>query len=267
MDDEEELVFEPDRDPFSQTAEPDDALTRCICWGWLDGPEDERAGEPDLFENMTVDSRLQGLDVGGNVGKFRHGTPIIDRMRTFRILVGGWILGGAAIVLLSLGDVQPVVARPAPLVYVPAVPQQRTPILIPVRGIAPTQLRDTFTELRGGGRRSHGAMDILAPRGTEVVAAVDGKVRKIFTSKAGGLSVYQFDVNEERVYYYAHLDRYADGLHEGQFLEQGQILGYVGTTGNAPAGTPHLHFAIEELTAEKLWWKGTPLNPYPLLAR
>ena len=189
-------------------------------------------------------------------------------MRTFRILVGGWILGGAAIVLLSLGNVPAVVARPAPQTFALAVPQQQrssAPILIPVRGIAPTQLRDTFTESRGGGRRSHGAMDILAPRGTEVIAAVDGKVRKIFTSKAGGLSVYQFDVKEERVYYYAHLDRYADGLQEGQFLQQGQLLGYVGTTGNAPARTPHLHFAIEALTAEKLWWKATPLNPYPLL--
>jgi murein DD-endopeptidase MepM/ murein hydrolase activator NlpD len=188
-------------------------------------------------------------------------------MRTFRILLGGWILGGTAIVLLSLGDVPEVVARPAPPAHALAIPQQqRSPILIPVRGIAANQLRDTFTQARGGGR-SHGAMDILAPRGTEVVAAVDGKIRKIFTSKAGGLSVYQFDVKEERVYYYAHLDRYADGLREGQFVEQGTVLGYVGTTGNAPAGTPHLHFAIEALTAEKLWWKGTPLNPYPLLVR
>lgn len=188
-------------------------------------------------------------------------------MRTFRILVGGWILGGATIVLLSLGDVPKVVARPAPQTFnLAAREQQRSPILIPVRGIAPTQLRDTFDHARSGGR-SHRAMDILAPRGTEVVAAVDGKIRKIFTSKAGGLSVYQFDLKEEHVYFYAHLDRYADGLHEGQFVTQGTVLGYVGTTGNAPPGTPHLHFAIEALTEEKLWWKGTPLNPYPLLVR
>lgn len=188
-------------------------------------------------------------------------------MRTFRILLGGWIIGGVAIVLLSLGDVPHVVARPAPQVYVPAIDEQeRTAILIPVRGITPNQLRDTFSHARSGGR-SHGAMDILAPRGTEVVAAVDGTIRKIFTSKGGGLSVYQFDLKEERVYYYAHLDRYADGLREGQFVTQGTVLGYVGTTGNAPPGTPHLHFAIEALTAEKLWWKGTPLNPYPLLVR
>ena len=191
-------------------------------------------------------------------------------MRTFRILLGGWLIGGIAIVILSWGEI---IARPAPpaapvtaLVTPKATPRQRTDILIPVRGIAASQLRDTFTQARGGGR-SHGAMDILAPRGTEVVAAVDGTIRKLFNSKAGGVTVYQFDVKEERVYYYAHLDRYADGLREGQFVEQGTVIGYVGTTGNAPAGTPHLHFAIEELTAEKLWWKATAVNPYPLLVR
>jgi len=193
-------------------------------------------------------------------------------MRTFRILLGGWLLGGAALVLLSLGDLA---ARPA-AAGAPAVKAAtslvqpasavRPAILIPVRGIASSQLRDTFTQARSGGR-SHRAMDILAPRGTEVVAAVDGRIRKLFTSKAGGLTIYQFDENEERVYYYAHLDRYADGIAEGQFVAQGTVIGYVGTTGNAPPGTPHLHFAIEELTAEKLWWKGTPINPFPLLAR
>ena len=184
-------------------------------------------------------------------------------MRTFRVLLGGWILGGAILVLLS-GDV--VVARQkervAPSAAVPAT--QHHTLTIPVRGITLNQLRDTFTHARGGGRR-HGAMDILAPRGTEVIAAVDGKIRKLFNSKAGGLSIYQFDEAEQRVYYYAHLDRYADGLKEGQFVEQGTVIGYVGTTGNAPPGTPHLHFAIEELTAEKLWWKATPINPFPLL--
>lgn len=199
-------------------------------------------------------------------------------MRTFRILLGGWLLGGTLLVLLSLGDVVARPVRVAPSeVEGPSARAEGTgsldvarddtrDILIPVRGIRASQLKDTFAEARGGGRR-HRAMDILAPRGTEVVAAVDGTIRKLFTSKAGGVTIYQFDASEERVYYYAHLDRYADGLAEGQFVKQGTVIGYVGTTGNAPPGTPHLHFAIEELTAEKLWWKATPVNPYPLLTR
>lgn len=138
-------------------------------------------------------------------------------------------------------------------------------ILIPVAGIEAGELRDTFTEPRGGGR-VHRAMDILAPRGTPVVAAVDGTIRKYFTSKAGGLTIYQFDRSEERIYYYAHLDSYAAGIGEGSFVPQGTVIGYVGATGNAN-GTPHLHFSIEDLPPTKEWWKGEPVNPYPLLTR
>lgn len=137
-------------------------------------------------------------------------------------------------------------------------------MLMPVLGITASQLSDTYTQARSGGR-VHNAIDILAPRGTPVVAAVDGSIRKLFTSAAGGITIYQFDVREERVYYYAHLDAYAAGLGEGLFVKAGTIIGYVGSTGNAPAGTPHLHFAIEVLPPTKEWWKGEPVNPYPLL--
>ena len=137
-------------------------------------------------------------------------------------------------------------------------------IAIPVLGISPEQLRDSFDEVRSGGR-VHRAIDIQAPRGTPVVAAVGGTIRKLFTSKAGGLTIYQFDVREERVYYYAHLDRYADGISEGLFVNPGTVIGYVGTSGNAPPSTPHLHFSIEDLPPTKEWWKGAPVNPYPLL--
>ena len=99
-----------------------------------------------------------------------------------------------------------------------------------------------------------------------MIAAVDGTIRKLFVSNAGGITIYQFDVAQERVYYYAHLDRYADGLAEGLWVRQGTVIGYVGTTGNT-RGTPHLHFAVEVLSAAKEWSKGTPINPYPLLAR
>lgn len=110
----------------------------------------------------------------------------------------------------------------------------------------------------------HNAIDILAPRGTPVIAAVDGTIRKLFTSNAGGLTIYQFDVNEEYVYYYAHLDRYADAIGEGLYVKQGTVIGYVGTTGNARE-TPHLHFSIDALPPTKEWWKGMPVNPYPIL--
>jgi murein DD-endopeptidase MepM/ murein hydrolase activator NlpD len=137
-------------------------------------------------------------------------------------------------------------------------------VAIPVFGITAADLRDTYEQARGGGRTHH-AIDILAPRGTPVIAAVPGTIRKLFISNGGGLTIYQFDEAEERVYYYAHLDRYANGIAEGQFVEQGSVIGYVGTTGNAPPGTPHLHFSIEVLPPTKEWSKGQPVNPYPVL--
>lgn len=133
---------------------------------------------------------------------------------------------------------------------------------LPIAGYRLMDVKDTFHETRGGQRR-HEAIDILAPHGTPVVAVDDGAVVKLFTSEQGGLTVYQFDERERFCYYYAHLDRYAEGLKEGTILKRGDRVGYVGTTGNAPKGTPHLHFAIFKLGAEKRWWEGTPLNPFP----
>jgi len=137
-------------------------------------------------------------------------------------------------------------------------------LAIPVEGLRAGDLRDNFEE--GRGKRRHEAIDILAPRGTPVLAVGDGRVAKLFTSAAGGLTVYQFDADERFVYYYAHLDRYAEGLKQGSALKRGQLVGYVGTSGNAPKNTPHLHFAIFRLGPEKQWWKGTAVNPYPHLA-
>ena len=183
-------------------------------------------------------------------------------MRTFGVLVLGWLLGAALIVLWSAAPAAAVVTR-GTAATTPAQPATAA-LRIPVAGIEAGDLNDNFAQPRGGGR-THGAIDILAPRGTPVVAAVDGTVRKLFTSKAGGISIYQFDREEKRVYYYAHLDSYANGLAENLFVKQGTVIGYVGTTGNAPAGTPHLHFSIEDLPPTKEWWKGVPVNPYPLL--
>ena len=144
--------------------------------------------------------------------------------------------------------------------------QEQTPdgIIVPVAGVRLSALRDNFTDARSGGR-VHNALDIMAPRGTPVLAAVDGTIRKLFTSRDGGLTIYEFDRAEEKVYYYAHLDRYADGIHEGDTVARGSIIGYVGTTGNAPPGSPHLHFAIQLLPPTKEWWKGRAIDPFPIL--
>ena len=138
-------------------------------------------------------------------------------------------------------------------------------LLIPVTGVDASQLSDTFSQSRAAGR-SHEAIDIAAPRGTPVVAVADGKVEKLFLSKPGGLTVYQFDTAGKLAYYYAHLDRYAPELKEGQQLKRGDLVGFVGSSGNADPAHPHLHFAIFELGPEKHWWEGRAINPYPLLA-
>ena len=138
-------------------------------------------------------------------------------------------------------------------------------LVMPVAGVAPADLRDSFAEIHSGHR--HEAIDILAPRGTPVVAVDAGTVVKLFHSVPGGVTVYAFDPSETLCYYYAHLDRYADGLVEGRRLRAGDTIGYVGTSGNAPPRTPHLHFAIYRLGPEKRWWEGAPVDPYPLLRK
>lgn len=139
-----------------------------------------------------------------------------------------------------------------------------TGLLLPVAGVRAGQLVDTYSDARSE-NRVHDAIDIMAPRGTPVLAASDGTVAKLFTSKLGGLTIYEFDPTSTWVYYYAHLDRYADGLAEGQPLRRGDVIGHVGSSGNASPDAPHLHFEVSRLGPEKHWWQATPVNPYPLL--
>jgi murein DD-endopeptidase MepM/ murein hydrolase activator NlpD len=148
-------------------------------------------------------------------------------------------------------------------VAVPPLVISEGAILIPVAGIAKAALRDDFDNIHSG--HPHHAIDIRAPRGTPVLAAVDGTIRKLFESRAGGLTIYEFDLATERSYYYAHLDSYASDVTEGMHVRQGDVIGYVGTTGNAPPETPHLHFAISVLPANKAWSKGEAIDPYPIL--
>ncbi len=153
-------------------------------------------------------------------------------------------------------------------VRVPKRPEVREPgMTLPIEGLKPSDIQDTYYQSRGGGERIHEATDILAPRGTPVHAMVDGVIQKLFVSKPGGNTIYEFDEKGELCYYYAHLDHYAEGLHEGQRVRAGDLIGYVGTTGNADPNTPHLHLAFLRLNPEKQWWKGTPENPYPTLMR
>jgi len=130
----------------------------------------------------------------------------------------------------------------------------------PLEGLKLSDLRDTFNEVHNGD--PHEAIDIMASRGTPVHAVVPGTIRKLFLSKAGGITIYQFDEAEQYCYYYAHLDRYADGLHEGMRVARGDIIAYVGSTGDAAASMPHLHFAVFELGPTREWWKGKAIDPY-----
>ena len=161
----------------------------------------------------------------------------------------------------------PQVSSAAPISAISADPLadlRNRDLMLPVHGIKKDDLRDTFNDMRGGTRR-HEAIDVLAPRHTPVLAVEDGTVARLFSSEAGGTTIYQFDPTDHYIYYYAHLENYAPGVEEGDRLKRGQVIGYVGTTGNAPKDTPHLHFAIFKMTDQKKWWQGMPIDPYAVL--
>ncbi|HDS0924197.1 TPA: M23 family metallopeptidase [Stenotrophomonas maltophilia] len=221
-------------------------------------------------------------------------------MMLTRLLALGVVIGVAGWWLLASGNDVPEAVVAAPAVPAPAgessqagpgstgidvAPAERAPavaadvgrptagataavgpsgLLLPVQGITAAQLQDTFTDARSQGR-VHDAIDILAPEGTPVLAVADGTIEKLFDSERGGLTVYQFEPGGTYCYYYAHLQRYADGLAEKQVVKRGDVIGYVGHTGNASPDAPHLHFEIHRLGPEKQWWKGESLNPYPVL--
>ena len=157
----------------------------------------------------------------------------------------------------------PVAAAPA--VTPPPVEVAGGALIVPVAGVERAQLIDTFTAARGSGRR-HDAIDIMAARGTPVLAAAEGTVEKLYFSRGGGgITVYIRSPDQRWIYYYAHLDRYRDGLAEGQQVRPGTPIGFVGSTGDASPDGPHLHFAVNAMAPGERWWEGTPVNPYPLL--
>jgi peptidoglycan LD-endopeptidase LytH len=166
------------------------------------------------------------------------------------------------------GDVPSIVLAPAdaPVAETPApaVPSSGGGLLIPVQGVKGANLVDTYEDARGQGRR-HDAIDIMAARGTPVVAVADGVVMKLFRSERGGITLYELAPDRRTIYYYAHLDRYAPGIAEGQPVRRGQLLGFVGNTGDAGPGNYHLHFEVSTTADPKKYWGGAPQNPYPLL--
>lgn len=139
---------------------------------------------------------------------------------------------------------------------------------IPVAGVRPADLTDSFSDIRSGGQRVHEALDIMAPEGTPVVASAPGTIERLFLSEAGGKTIYIRSDDRRTIFYYAHLQGYAEGLKENQAVRRGQRLGTVGSTGNASRDAPHLHFAVMRTTPQAKWWEpATAVNPYPLLAR
>jgi murein DD-endopeptidase MepM/ murein hydrolase activator NlpD len=217
-----------------------------------------------------------GNVIGSREAADRHPAYVPDPMARWSDTSTGLDDVGPA-VLERAGDEQPAATTgtvtPAP--SVPDIPLVTAPpaaagdlahrdLEMPVEGVLRESLTRQFDDARGTSRR-HEAIDILAPRNTPVKAVDAGTIARLFHSKAGGITIYQFDGSQQYCYYYAHLERYAPGLKEGDAVQKGQVIGYVGTSGNAPPGTPHLHFAIFRLTADKRWWEGTPIDPYDVL--
>jgi peptidoglycan LD-endopeptidase LytH len=184
------------------------------------------------------------------------------------------LLGFVAVMWLGTGRVPPpsliqsvpLIVESAPSVVQPEtqITQLEKPLIIPVAGVRPDQLLDTFTDSRSEGR-THDAIDIMAPAETPVLAAADGQIQKLWLSERGGTSIYQLSADQKMIFYYAHLARYADGLTEGKQVRQGETIAYVGDTGNAGTGNYHLHFSIAIVSDPNRYWEGTNVNPYPLL--
>ena len=183
------------------------------------------------------------------------------------------LIGFVAVLWLGTGRVPPPsvvdsvssVVQPTPqITQTTQITRIEQPLIIPVAGVRADQLVDTFTASRSEGR-IHDAIDIMAPADTPVLAAANGQITKLWQSEKGGTTIYQLSADQKMIFYYAHLARYADGLTEGKQVRQGDVIAYVGDTGNAGPGNYHLHFSIALVSDPKRYWEGTNINPYPLL--
>ena len=131
-------------------------------------------------------------------------------------------------------------------------------LAMPVVGVLPYDLSNSWGDSRDGGRRKHKGIDIFAPKGTGIVAVTDGIISYIGEQPKGGLCLWLATENGTS-FYYAHLDRWAPGLYEGMEVRSGDLLGYVGNTGNAKTTPPHLHFGVND--------NDEMVNPYPILTK
>lgn len=185
----------------------------------------------------------------------------MTRLGWLLLLAFAIVIGGFALLVRRGGSVRTAPATPAG-----GAPAGGTALVVPVSGVAPGQLADTWGQARAGGVREHHALDIPAPRGTPVIAAAGGTVEKLFESGNGGHTAYVRRADPRWIDYYAHLDGYATDLREGVAVRQGQPLGIVGSTGDADPAAPHLHYEIKRMGPGEKWWQGTNIDPYPLLA-
>lgn len=199
---------------------------------------------------------------------------LLDRYVLRDMLAREWPAGSVAAPNASEGPQAAPVTLPSisptpdpnPTIYATPVPVETQPgkLLIPVVGVKPEQLLNTYDHSRSEGR-THNAIDIMAPSGTPVVAVADGDIVKFHDSVAGGITIYQISTDKKYFFYYAHLQSRAADIAEGQFVKQGTLIGYVGDTGNAGPGNSHLHFSIIGVIDPKRFWDGVNVNPYPIL--
>ena len=193
-------------------------------------------------------------------------------MNRLQILFLVLLIGFVVVVWLGTGRVPPPsvesmssVVQPTPqIIQTTQITRIEQPLIIPVAGVRADQLVDTYTASRSEGR-THDAIDIMAPAETPVLAAADGQITKLWQSEKGGTTIYQLSADQKMIFYYAHLAHYADGLTEGKQVRQGEVIAYVGDTGNAGPGNYHLHFSIALVSDPKRYWEGININPYPLL--
>jgi murein DD-endopeptidase MepM/ murein hydrolase activator NlpD len=193
--------------------------------------------------------------------------PLMDTtFRRYSTLACALLLSTACARARATTEARPVDVAPVPVAHTPLQALAERGLIIPVEGVDASRIRDSYTAGRGGGR-THDAIDIMAPRGTPVIAADSGTIFKLRQNAAGGITIYQLDPAEQFIYYYAHLDRYREGLAEGMPVRRGETLGFVGTTGNAPKDLPHLHFQLMLYRGRGQYWGGEPINPHPYLIR
>jgi len=221
---------------------------------------------------------MRANTVGAFVLGFAAGVLVLGGVVWYRMYAPAATVAAVPVTETSPAPLPPPLTPPKPLVVPPVVTtppgrgdaDRKMPdsaglphLAMPLAGVDASTLTESFYDTRDG--RKHEALDLPAARGTPVLAVAEGNVAKLFTSKQGGLTVYQFDNSQKFCFYYAHLDGYQPGLKEGTLLRTGDVLGYVGSTGNANPKTPHLHLAVFELGPEKKWWEGKPIDPLPLL--